>query len=140
MIISLKHDNKTNIISVSTGDILLFERCAACQNLVRWAAESIASAFGDDFDISKPLELPIDEFVKKASIAKSNFTNDSLTKQLLEDLISLRYKEYLGEQIYYDVPRLRLIPCSDYLKSGISYNYKPHRDTWYGGSQGQINH
>ena len=107
---------------------------------MKWASESIAQAFGNDFDISEPLELPIDEFVRKASIAKTNFTNDSLTKQLLEDLISLRYKDYHGEPIYYDVPRLRLIPSSDYLKSGISYNYKPHRDTWYGGSQGQINH
>ena len=140
MIISLQGNNTTNISSVASGDILIFQQCMACQALIKWAADSIASAFGNDFDINEPLELPIDEFVKKASIAKTNFTNDSHTKILLGDLISLRYKELLEKQIYYDVPRLRLIPSSDYLKSGVSYNYKPHRDTWYGASQGQINH
>ena len=43
-------------------------------------------------------------------------------------------------QFLYDVPRLRIVPNSNFLSSGISYNYKPHRDTWYGASQDQLNH
>ena len=32
----------------------------------------------------------------------------------------------------FDVPRMRVVPNYDYLHAGVSYAYKPHRDTWYG--------
>ena len=39
------------------------------------------------------------------------------------------------DQVYFDVPRLRLSTANDYLTSGISYAFHPHRDTWYSAPQ-----
>ena len=35
------------------------------------------------------------------------------------------------EDTYFDLPRLRVIPSEEYLTTGVSYNYKAHRDPWY---------
>jgi hypothetical protein len=40
---------------------------------------------------------------------------------------------------YFDVPRLRVVPHSDYLSAGVSYAYKPHRDIWYSSPVAQLN-
>jgi ectoine hydroxylase-related dioxygenase (phytanoyl-CoA dioxygenase family) len=37
------------------------------------------------------------------------------------------------------VPRLRTSTSNDYLTSGISYAFHPHRDTWYSAPFSQIN-
>jgi hypothetical protein len=65
---------------------------------------------------------------------------DKQTIKLLKALILERYKLHENDSLLFDVPRLRIVPNSSFLSSGISYNYKPHRDTWYGAGQDQINH
>ena len=80
------------------------------------------------------------DFAESARRVKSEFTNSIEVKHLLEKLIFERYKDFSDYRISFDLPRLRIIPNSSILSSGISYNYKPHRDTWYGARQDQINH
>ncbi len=81
--------------------------------------------------------MPVDEFVGRASKLKSTFTNSPKSKELIN--------EFLGEmrqnpsEYLFDVPRLRVVPPYHFLSAGVSYAYKPHRDTWYGAPPCQIN-
>jgi ectoine hydroxylase-related dioxygenase (phytanoyl-CoA dioxygenase family) len=43
------------------------------------------------------------------------------------------------DQTYFDVPRLRTSTSNDYLTSGISYAFHPHRDCWYSAPFCQVN-
>jgi len=77
------------------------------------------------------------EFVPAVSRLKSYFTNSAEAKEIIRSFVI-----ELGEDpadYLFDVPRLRVVPHYDYLHAGISYAYKPHRDTWYGSVQCQIN-
>ena len=85
-------------------------------------------------------ESSIRDFAESARLVKSEFTNSEEVRHLLEKIIFERYKDHSDCRISFDLPRLRIIPNSSILSSGISYNYKPHRDTWYGAQQDQINH
>lgn len=131
---------KVSLSSIYRGDLLLFDSESSTQSLRDWCLNCFQESFGASFDITLPVELRKDEFISKATQAKKIFTNDATTKRLLEELVFVRYNKYSDCRLFYDVPRVRIIPNSSYLSSGISYNYKPHRDTWYGGSQRQVNH
>ena len=43
------------------------------------------------------------------------------------------------EDIYQDVPRLRMVTSDGYLTSGVGYAHHPHRDTWYSAPMAQLN-
>jgi len=128
------------IESIYSGDMIVFTDSTISQKLRTWCLQCLQENFGPTFDLNKPLGLSKADFVAKATQTKKQFTNSYLTKSLLEDLIYQRYEHYVVHEIYYDYPRVRIIPPSSFLNSGISYNYRPHRDTWYGASQRQINH
>src|SRR5262249_13500528 len=77
------------------------------------------------------------EFVEIVSRIKGGFTNSDEAKEIIRDFVV-----ELGEKpadYLFDVPRLRVVPHYDYLHAGVSYAYKPHRDTWYGSVQCQLN-
>lgn len=111
-------------------------------DLLTHAKNIVESAFG----------MPIDEieatpgdntadFISKAHAVKTGFTDGAETQELTKKLIAARYAKDLLPYMIYDKPRIRIIPNSKFLNTGVSYNYKPHRDTWYnGGVQEQINH
>jgi hypothetical protein len=44
------------------------------------------------------------------------------------------------EDTYFDLPRMRVIPHEGFLDTGVSYNYKAHRDTWYAGPKALVNY
>jgi len=110
------------------------------EKLISWAEECIDEEFGNSLELLTSDTKKKNDFVIKVQSVKSKFTNHEKTKKLLEELILLRYNEFLKFDLFYDVPRIRIIPTSKLLKSGVSYNYLPHRDTWYGAGQEQINH
>ena len=129
-----------DIDSIYSGEMILFSDNELTESLRSWCITCIHENFGPSFEIEKQLELAKDDFIFKATQTKKQFTNSETTKSLLENIIVNRYHRYSEHEIFYDVPRVRIIPPSIFLNSGISYNYKPHRDTWYGGNQRQINH
>jgi hypothetical protein len=140
MNISSRKNNKVDIKGIYSGSIYIHDSLPCQELLMNWCIECIYETFGKGFTLEKVNTINIDEFVQKATATKSLFTNHKKTKALLSEVIHERYSNYTDHELYYDVPRVRIIPNSNFLKSGISYNYQPHRDTWYGGSQDQINH
>ena len=132
-------DSRVTIKEVYDGDLSLISDDANRQ-LVSWCIHCANEYLGDVISSDNIFDIDKSYFVSQATSCKKFFTNSPQTRAILEDLILRRYCDYRAFDLFYDVPRVRIIPNSDYLKSGISYNYQPHRDTWYGGGQDEINH
>jgi hypothetical protein len=127
--------------NIYQGSLLFLPPSHLSQELCNFAENMIEEVFESKIsEIKTDGSTNIQSFIGKAKKCKSTFTNDNQTIKLLKALILDRYKLYENENLIFDVPRLRIVPNSSFLSSGISYNYKPHRDTWYGAGQDQINH
>jgi hypothetical protein len=122
---------------VFEGKMLLYTTLKSCELLAAHALEVVKEGFDSDTPEIAFRRLSVEQFVAKAEGIKRRFTNGLRAKELLRD-----YATELGlrpEDYYFDVPRLRIVPNYEYLHAGISYAYRAHRDTWYGGPLYQIN-
>lgn len=120
------------------GDFFLYTDLSGSEALVRHARDLIAQAFGDLDPEHAQFGMDVDTFVTRVAPLKSEFTNGQRTKQLCQ-----QFATDLGvdpERMYFDIPRLRVIPAEEYLTAGVSYNYKAHRDMWYGHPQQLVNY
>jgi len=121
------------------GALFLYAANPASTKMANWAKDLASEAFGEGVDIRHAhVEYPVAEFVKRAGPLKSRFTNDQTTKKICQELIVAMGSD--PHRTYFDLPRLRVIPPGNYLSSGVSYNYKPHRDTWYAHPRQLINY
>jgi len=124
--------------SVQHGDFHLVVGNPTVRPMVEWATTLIGEAFGELDPQLAQHEIEVPEFIKRVSPLKSKFTNDAHTKELMADLlIGLGYDP---DDTYYDLPRLRAVPSDGYLTTGVSYAYRPHRDTWYSHPPAVVNH
>lgn len=137
----ISRNNAVDVGRVFKGDLLLFTPGAASAALVDHAIKLRNEYLGEFSQQHFPrTPAALQEFVEKSTQLKKRFTNGDDTKALLERLIDERYGHYSMHRLLYDVPRIRVIPNSEIIRSGIAYNYQPHRDTWYAGGQSQVNH
>jgi hypothetical protein len=123
--------------SLFGGDLYLYTGLEGAHALVDHARSLIGEAFGDVDPERAQYGMDVDEFVSRVSPLKSEFTNGERSK-----LLSQQFVRDLGcdpELTYFDIPRLRVIPADDFLTAGVSYNYRPHRDMWYGHPQQLVN-
>jgi hypothetical protein len=120
------------------GDIFLNTDLQAAKDMCAFARECISAAFGGETNHqSLHTTMPVADFVERVAKLKGEFTNSRHSKELIRNFIL-----DIGEkpELYIlDVPRIRVVPHYNYLHAGVSYAYKPHRDTWYGGVACQIN-
>jgi hypothetical protein len=124
--------------SLFGGDFYLYTGLAGAGALAQHAKDLIAEAFGDLDPERAQFAMPVEEFVARVGPLKSEFTNGQRTKRLCQ-----AFATELGvdpERTYFDIPRLRVIPAEEYLTAGVSYNYKAHRDMWYGHPQQLVNY
>jgi hypothetical protein len=130
-----------DISQIYKGGLIFCPPSDSSRELCGFATNIVESVFENKIcEIMTDASTDIALFVEKATKCKSTFTNDKKTHELLKKLILDRYKLNKNDPLLFDVPRLRIVPDSNFLSSGISYNYKPHRDTWYGAAQDQVNH
>lgn len=124
--------------SIYAGDIYLNTNLQATHDLCRFAKQSITAAFDGETDHQAlHTMMPVTEFVERVTALKRQFTNCLEVKEMIHKFaleIGIDPTEYL-----FDVPRIRVVPNYNYLHAGVSYAYKPHRDTWYGNADCQIN-
>jgi hypothetical protein len=142
MSIILGVDTKVNPQDIFDGSIITMPPIQEALDLLDHARKIAEDVFGQSLDEIE--ERPGDDpklFISYAHQIKTRFTDGADTQELTKALIRARYPEELLQHMIYDKPRMRIIPNSNFLSTGISYNYKPHRDTWYnGGVQEQLNH
>lgn len=124
--------------AIYSGDIFLDTDLATAKELCGYAKESITAAFdGETNHPALHTMMPVEEFVSRVTRLKGQFTNSQRVKDLILGFIheiGIDPRDYI-----FDVPRLRVVPNYDYLHAGVSYAYKPHRDSWYGSVDCQIN-
>jgi hypothetical protein len=124
--------------AIYSGDIFLNTNLLAPMELCMFARESITAAFdGETHHQALHTLMPVEEFVKLVTRLKGQFTNCLEVKEMIR-----RFVVEIGanpDDYLFDVPRIRVVPNYNYLHAGVSYAYKPHRDTWYGNLDCQIN-
>ncbi len=102
-----------------------------------FAAQLIADAFGHLDPLTAHQHLAVEDYVAILKSLKPEFTHHPKSKELVRGIL-----DDLGadtSKTYFDVPKLRVVPPSEYLSAGLGYNYKPHRDIWYSSPQCQNN-
>lgn len=137
--ITLNHQltNQSLRARIFHGELILQTATDESRALCTYAQYMIHAAFGHLDPLIAQQKLPVDTFVKLVSPLKKDFTNGLQTKKILRQLLlALGFDE---KRTYFDVPRLRVVPAGQYLSAGVSYAYKPHRDTWYAAPDAQIN-
>lgn len=119
------------------GEVIVYPASPQSLALVSHARAMIVDAFGDRDPELAQFEMPVEEFAAVLADVKPRFIHHPDSKILIRELLLASGCD-LGET-YFDVPRLRTSTSDDYLTSGISYAFHPHRDTWYSAPFCQIN-
>jgi len=129
-----------DVQDILNGSISYLTSCIESEHLLNHAKQIVENNFGKNIGDISHKDYQLKDFVEFSTKSKTAFTDGEETQDLMKQLILSRYTDELYPYAIYDKPRIRIIPNSNYLSSGISYNYKPHRDTWYGGTPEQVNH
>lgn len=122
---------------VYSGAMILHTKLTSTSQFCAYAQQCIQQAFGDGDPRLVHTTMPVEEFVQKVSGLKKEFTNSATSKECIRNFL-----DEIGQdpgEYFFDVPRVRVVPDYDYLHAGVSYAYLPHRDTWYGAPECQIN-
>lgn len=124
--------------SLFAGNFFLYTDVNGADALADHAKALIADAFGSLDPERAQYEMDVEEFIRRVEPLKREFTNGQRTKELCQ-----QFAVDLGcdpDRTYFDIPRLRVIPADQFLTAGVSYNYKAHRDMWYGHPQQLVNY
>ncbi|MGC5009321.1 hypothetical protein ACLQ2R_01015 [Streptosporangium sp. DT93] len=130
-------DDETRRELLYGGQVFVYPATPASGLLAAFARELVAEAFGGRDPETAQFDMPVEEFAELLASLKPRFIHHPRCKELLPALL-----EELGcdlERTYFDVPRLRTSTSNDYLTSGISYAFHPHRDCWYSAPFNQVN-
>ncbi|MGW0808399.1 hypothetical protein [Nonomuraea sp. NPDC002799] len=130
-------DDETRRDLLFQGEVFVYSASPATTELIGFARELIAEAFGGLDPETAQHEMPVDEFATLLADLKPRFIHHPRCKELLPAVVEERGCD-LGET-YFDVPRLRTSTSNDYLVNGISYAFHPHRDCWYSAPFNQVN-
>jgi len=137
--VNRKTDDDDRRKRIFDGGLFLYSAPPASKKIVEWVQQLATDAFPKGTDIRRAHgAMDVSKFVEYTGPLKSKFTNDLQTKKLCQELI-------IGmgcdpELTYFDLPRLRVAPPGNYLTTGVSYSYKPHRDTWYAHPRQLVNY
>ncbi|WP_436758528.1 hypothetical protein [Streptosporangium sp. V21-05] len=130
-------DDDTRREQLYQGQVFVYSATPASARLAAFARELIAEAFGERDPETAQFDMPVEEFAELLAGLKPRFIHHPRCKELLPAVL-----EELGcdlDLTYFDVPRLRTSTSHDYLTSGISYAFHPHRDCWYSAPFNQLN-
>jgi hypothetical protein len=120
-----------------SGQVLVYAALPESLALVEHARHLIAEAFGSDNPQTAQFDMPVEDFAALLARMKPKFIHHPESKKRIKALLEAFRCDL--EQTYFDVPRMRTSTADDYLTSGISYAFHPHRDTWYSAPFSQLN-
>ncbi len=130
-------DDATRRQHLYDGQLVVYSATPGSLAFIEHAQAMIAEAFDTRDPQTVQHTLPVEEFAAVLADLKPRFIHHPRSKELI--CVLLREFGCDLEQTYFDVPRLRTSTSNDYLTSGISYAFHPHRDTWYSAPFSQIN-
>lgn len=130
-------DDDTRRRQLYQGQLFIYSPRPAALALCAFARELTEAAFAPRNPRTAQQDLPVERFAAILAELKPKFIHHARSKLLIQQLLV-----ELGcdpSMTYFDVPRLRTSTSGNYLDTGISYAFHPHRDTWYSAPQCQIN-
>ena len=104
--------------AVFGGTLLFYTATAESLALTEYAQHLVREAFGGEDPEHAQEKLSVSAFIDIVGPLKTKFTNSPTTKDLLS-----AYLKAMGvdaAETYFDVPRLRVVPHSDFLSAGVS--------------------
>lgn len=119
------------------GQLFVFSPRRSTIALCEFARQMVEEAFSPLDPREAQHSMPVEQFVAVLADLKPKFIHHPRSKQLLQGVL-----EEMGcdlSKTYFDVPRLRSMAHTDYLKSGIALAFQPHRDTWFSAPHSQLN-
>lgn len=135
--INKKHFNESFLDNVYKGDLYIQTELKSSASLCKYAQLCIEEIF-DGIDIFKGFNgIDVKHFISLVERLKNKFTNSQIAHQAIRSFIVEMGQD--PSEFIFHAPRIRVIPDYEYLHAGMSYAYKAHRDTWYGGVDSQIN-
>jgi hypothetical protein len=120
-----------------SGQVLVYSASPESLALVEHARDLIAEAFGERDPQTAQYDMPVEEFAAVLAELKPKFIHHPESKERIKALL-----ECFGcdlDRTHFDVPRMRTSTFDDFLMTGISYPFHPHRDTWYSAPFSQLN-
>jgi hypothetical protein len=130
-------DDETRRQQLYGGQLFVYSAVSSSIDLIQFAREMVAEAFGALDPERAQYELPVEQFAAILADLKPKFIHHPRSKECLQALLGEFGCDL--EKTYFDVPRLRTSTSNNYLTSGISYAFHPHRDTWYSAPFNQLN-
>ncbi|OBB04115.1 hypothetical protein A5662_11475 [Mycobacteriaceae bacterium 1482268.1] len=128
------HERRTRLYH---GNVLLYAASRESLALVEHARDMIRDAFGSKDPQVAQYEMPVEEYAALLAELKPKFIHHPESKERIRALLAAFGCDL--DRTYFDVPRMRTSTSNDYLTSGISYSFHPHRDTWYSAPFSQLN-
>jgi hypothetical protein len=119
------------------GDIYVYAPRSATQELCDFALRMMNEAFAPLDPCRAQYEMPAEDFAALLAELKPKFMHDAQVKRILQRILT--QFGYDLEKTYFDIPRMRTMTHGDYLRTGIALAVPPHRDTWFGGAESQLN-
>lgn len=119
------------------GQLYVYSPRSSAIELCNLAGDMARKAFAPYEPSEAQHHLPVDEFSKILADLKPRFIHHPECKRILPRIL-----QELGCDInktYFDVPGLRTSTSNNFLSTGISYAFHPHRDTWYSAPHCQLN-
>ena len=119
------------------GQVLVFAASPESLVLVEHARGLIVEAFGAEDPQTAQYDMPVEDFAALLAELKPELIHHPDSKDVIRNLLASFGCNL--DRTYFDVPRMRTSTSNDYLTSGISYSFHPHRDTWYSAPFSQLN-
>jgi hypothetical protein len=120
-----------------SGHVLVYPASPQSLALVEHARRLIDGAFGGTDPQTAQFDITVEDFAAVLAELKPKFIHHVESKLRIRDLLAAFRCDL--DRTYFDVPRMRTSTANDYLTSGISYAFHPHRDTWYSAPFSQLN-
>ncbi|MBW3600091.1 MAG: hypothetical protein KY475_22815 [Planctomycetes bacterium] len=119
------------------GHLYVYSPQSSTSALCDFARDMCEEAFAPHDPRDAQHVLPVEQFVAILAELKPRFIHHPRSKELIREILA-----ELGcdlQQTYFDVPRMRTAASGDYLRAGLGYQFKPHRDVWYSPPLCQLN-
>lgn len=119
------------------GQLHVYSPRPSSMELCKFARQMCEESFAPHDPQTAQDHLPVERFAAILAELKPKFIHHPTSKRLIQQLLVEMNSD--PTKTFFDVPRLRTSTSNEYLTSGISYAFHPHRDTWYSAPFCQIN-
>ena len=119
------------------GEIFVYSPTKHGRALIEHARSMIEAAFAPRSPEHAQYDMQVEDFAALLGKLKPSFIHHPTSKALVRGIM-----DDVGADpnlTYFDVPKLRTSTSDEYLTTGISLAFPPHRDTWYAAPFCQIN-